>query len=140
MSLSAIQGASLVLMNDIAAKFIVTAGVRAYSWLEPNKERKERLMSKDIVGHLCKAQMNIAEWSAMTIAPLLYLGVAGVDAGISPLLAVIGNVGYFWSRVLTGYPNVVTVSFATVRYAGIVLIGAQMCSLAFGGGKKTSTK
>jgi uncharacterized MAPEG superfamily protein len=128
---NAIQGASIVMMNDIAAKFLVTAIVRAYSWLEYNKERKARLMSKGIVERLCKAQMNIAEWSAITIVPLLYFHLTGVDAGIAPTLAVVGNVGYLWCRILVGYPNMVTISFASIRYAGILLIAAQLYSLAF---------
>ena len=126
------------MINDIAAKFIVTGCVRVYSWLEPDKERKERILSKDIMCHLCKAQTNIAEWSPMTVASLLYFHLAGIDSGLAPTIAVIGNVGYFWRRILTGYPNISTAGIATVRYAGMFMIAAQLYAEAFG--KKPARK
>ena len=125
-----------MLINDIVCKFMVTAVVRLYSWLEPSKERKERNMSTPFVSRLCKAQMNVAEWSPMTMAALLYFHVSGVDSGIAPTIAVVGNIGYFWSRLLVGYPTISTAVVATVRYVGMLMVAAVMYSEAFGTGAR----
>jgi hypothetical protein len=131
MSFSALQGACLIAIHDFSCKALVTAGVRLYTWLEPDEKRKERFMSSTYIQQMCKAQMNVAEWSAVMMCPLLFFHVSGVKADMAATLSVIGHFGYFWMRVLTGYPTVPTAGMASVRYLGLGLSCYQLYQMAF---------
>ena len=82
--------------------------------------------------------MNCSEYSALLAAPLFYLAAMGHgdDNPTGVLLAVVGQVGYFWTRVLVGYPTVPVATMATIRYVGFLFICKQLFTLSSGAGRK----
>lgn len=138
MSLSALQGASLILIHDTGVKLLITAGLRIVQWLHPDKELVARWESSSYIQQAAKAQLNEAEYSALLIAPLLFLASSSNtknEGNLGATLAVLGQVGYFWMRVLTGYPTIPTAGSAAIRYMGLGLICAEIWSVAFGKNK-----
>lgn len=60
----------------------------------------------------------------------------GVKASNAATLAIIGPVGYVWTRIAIGYPNIPTVTFAVftfavIRYGGLVLAAGSLQQIAF---------
>lgn len=134
MSLTALQAATIITCHEFGAKFIVTGLVRLYKWKGPNKEEyNNSRMIKD----LCGAQMNCSEYSGILAAPLFYL--AAIGQSVCPwgvILSVGGQIGYFWSRVLLGYPSYAVAGLATARYAGFFLICHKLVGSAFSSSKE----
>ena len=130
MSLTALQAATILTCHEFGTKFIVTGAVRLYSWLGPNQDDYK---NSRVIKDLCAAQMNGSEYSALLAAPLFYLAAIGQAASpMGLLLSVGGQIGYFWSRVLVGYPSVPVASLAVARYAGFFLICRQLVGLKEG--------
>lgn len=127
MSLSCIQAANIILSHSIITKMAVSFGVRVYTAIEPDETKKSKFMAKPVVQEFCKAQLNEAEYAALIIAPLLYLhavGARGMNLGAT--MAVVGQVGYVWSRAYFGFPTPAVACAALVRYSGLILICLEM--------------
>ena len=55
----------------------------------------------------------------------------GHDASFAATLALYGQIGYVWTRTAIGYPQITTIAFALLRYAGVGLIVAELWDIAF---------
>ena len=97
MSLTALQGATLIVLHEWGSKFLVTGLVRLTSLLKGGNKSKPSRMIQD----LCNAQLNTAEYAPLIAAPLFYLAATGQTVSNHVLiLTLVGQIGYFWSRIL----------------------------------------
>jgi hypothetical protein len=129
---TAIQGACLIAVHELGIKFLTTVALRLYNWQGTDRKKVAEFMNSDIVKEAEKAQLNSAEYSALLIAPLLFLALKDNSAEWAATLSVVGQVGYYWARLAHGYPSFQPATFATVRYAGLTLICIELWTQAFG--------
>jgi hypothetical protein len=77
-----------------------------------------------------KAQLNESEYAALLMVILPFLSSKGIEASNAATLAVVGQLGYVWTRTLIGYPKLPTITFAIIRYGGLLLATAELWKLA----------
>ena len=120
LALSTLQGASLIAGHATLTKILVSCTLRTYQFLETDADRKEHIESSHFVKEFQKAQLNESEYAALLTTLCLYLSTRGdVDAGLGVTLAVVGQIGYVWSRSLFGYPSYPVATCAMIRFAGL---------------------
>jgi hypothetical protein len=131
-SMNALQGAAIVAAHATFTKMLISFTLRVYQYLEPDKKRKAELEASPTLQEFQKAQMNESEYAALLTVILLFLsGVNGAEPSNAATLAVVGQVGYVWSRTVIGYPKLPTITFAVIRYGGLFLATAELVKLAF---------
>ncbi|CAB9517722.1 expressed unknown protein [Seminavis robusta] len=135
MSLSALQGATIVFGHAVFTRVLLSFTLRTYQYLEWDTKRKSQIETNAIVKEYQKAISNEGEYAALIVAPLLFLAAttSGGDDGLSQAATVTAwsQVAYVWVRTAIGYPKVPTIVVAVTRYAGLALIAAEMYKAAF---------
>jgi len=132
MSFTALQGATLITAHCGMTKMMVSLTYRVYNYIGTDKEAIAKFNENFHVKEYRKAIENESEFAAFLAAPLFFLASAGVEASMGATLAVIGQLGYVWTRTALGYPCVPTIATALVRYGGMLLTIYEVWKLAFG--------
>ena len=131
-SINAIQGAAVIVMHSFVTKFLLSGSLRTYAFLESDKVKVAKAEASAVAQRAQKAQLNEAEYAALLAAPLLFLHLQGqTEPTLAATLATVGQVGYFWTRLVFGYPTVPAVTAAMVRYAGLFLTAKALWEMAF---------
>ena len=135
-SITTLQGASILAAHATFTKMLISFTYRTYQFLEWDDKRKERVASNFHLQEFQKAQVNESEYTALFVAILLFLSAATTDTEIASnaatrTLAVAGQLGYVWTRTAIGYPKILTITFAVVRYGGLFLAAVELWKLAF---------
>lgn len=131
-----LQGAAVIAAHSTAAKLTVSLGLRTYQFLQPDAAERASFEKSRAVQDFCKAQLNDSEYSATLVTLLLFLhsvssGASSSEPSPAALLAVTGSIGYIWCRTLLSYPCIPTISFALIRYGGLLLLIKEVWTLAF---------
>jgi hypothetical protein len=131
MSINALQGAAIIAGHATFTKMLLSFTYRTYRFLEWDEKRREQVAANLTIQEFQKAQINESEYAALLIAPLLYLSSIGRDSLMAATAAVAGQIGYVWIRTMFGYPTIPAITAAVVRYGGLVLLAAELWSVAF---------
>jgi hypothetical protein len=131
MSINALQGAAIIAGHATFTKMLLSFTYRTYQFLEWDEKRREQVAANLTIQEFQKAQINESEYAALLIAPLLYLSSIGRDSSMAATAAVAGQIGYVWIRTMFGYPTIPAITAAVVRYGGLVLLVAELWSVAF---------
>ena len=136
MSLTALQAAAVIAGQTTFAKLSVTFGLRLWqTFASHDKTEMAKLESTSLMQRLKAAQLNEAEYAPLFVALLVLVHVQ--DGGetarphLAGTLAAVSQVGYYWLRILTGYPSLPTAGVATIRYGALGLLCWQVYQLAF---------
>lgn len=132
MSLTALQGASLIASHALATKMLLSFTLRTYQFLEPDPKRREAVETSSYVQNFQKAQANESEYAALLVALLLFFSTqADVDVSAATTMATTSQILYVWTRTAVGYPKGPTIVTAVVRYGGLGLLVSALVKLAF---------
>lgn len=133
MAFSAIQGASLIAMHAVATKVLLSFTLRTYQFLESDPKRREAIEKNFQVQQFQAAQKNESEYVGLLVALLLFYHLRGddTDMSLASTLAVVGQIGYVWTRTLFGYPQIPNILMAVTRYGALVLLCLPLHQLAF---------
>jgi hypothetical protein len=131
MSFTSLQGASIIVAHATFTKMLLSFTYRTYQLLEWDEKRKAQVGSNFHLQEFQKAQTNESEYAALLTVLFLFLGMKGIDASNAATLAIVGQVGYVWTRTAIGYPKIPTVTFAVIRYGGLALAASSLWELAF---------
>eukprot|EP00977_Amphora_coffeiformis_P011338 scaffold2726_cov167-Amphora_coffeaeformis.AAC.16 len=132
MSFTALQGATLLTGHALFTKLLLSLTLRVYQFLQPNPKHRESIEKSAYVQQFQKAQANESEYAALLVALLLYFSSHNmVDVSLASTLAVVGQIGYVWTRTFLGYPAIPSITMAVIRYSGLLLLTVALCPLAF---------
>ena len=131
MSLTAIQGASLIAAHSLLTKLTISLTLRVYQFLEPDPKRRQSVESSSYVQQVQKAQTNESQYDALLVGLLLFFSSRDADVSLASTLAVIGQIGYVWTRTFLGYPAIPSITMAVIRYSGLLLLSWSLYQIAF---------
>lgn len=133
MYFNAIQGASLIATHGVATKLLLSLTLRVYQFLEPDPKRRQTIENNPHVQQFQAAQRNESEYLGVLVALLLFYSstTTSVDVSLASTLAVVGQIGYVWTRTLFGYPKVPAIVMAVTRYSALVLLCLPLYQSAF---------
>lgn len=130
-SLTPLQGASLIVSHALFTKLTISLSLRVFQFLEPNAKKREFFESNVFVQQFRSAQANEVEYAAILTALLLFFSTQDVDISLATTLVVMGQIGYVWFRTVFGYPQILTISMALIRYGGTALLAMALHKTAF---------
>ena len=129
---NAIQGASLIATHGVATKLLLSLTLRVYQFLEPDPKRRQTIENNPHVQRFQAAQRNESEYLGILVALLLFYSTSSsVDVSLASTLAVVGQIGYVWTRTLFGYPKIPAIVMAVTRYSALVLLCLPLYQSAF---------
>ena len=134
MSLTALQGASIIASHALFTKLALSLTLRVYQFLEPDPKRRESIENSHFVQQYQKAQKNESEYAGLLVSLLLFLSANSTEdpvVAMATKLSVVGQIGYVWSRAFLGYPKIPSITMAVVRYGGLALLCWSLHQLAF---------
>lgn len=131
MYFNAIQGASLIATHAVATKLLLSLTLRVYQFLEPDPKRRQSIENIPQVQQFQKAQLNSSEYDGLLVALLLFYSSRSEDMSLASTLAIVGQIGYVWTRTLFGYPRIPAITMAVTRYSALVLLCLPLYQLAF---------
>ena len=132
--LTALQAATVIASQSLFAKLSVTMGLRVWQMLAPDKTAQAKLESdQPWIQRVKAAQLNEAEYAPLFVALLVFSHFSSsLSSSSSPeghlqphwagSMAALTQVGYYWLRILTGYPSIPTAGIATLRYGALALL------------------
>ena len=132
--LTTLQGASILAAHATFTKMLLSFTYRTYQFLEWDEKRKANVARSVHLQDFQKAQLNESEYTALFVAIFLFLAAANKtnqEPSQAATLAVAGQIGYVWSRTFLGYPKILSITFAVIRYGGLLLAVAELWSVAF---------
>ena len=96
------------------------------------REEAKRMEDTPFYKFASRSQLNEAEWSAPSLAILLFLHSQNVEAKNAANLIAFGSIWFLWTRLLGG-PKAVTVSSigAVCRYMGFIQMIHQLYLVVF---------
>jgi hypothetical protein len=127
-SFTSLQAATIILGHATLTKVLISFSLRTPQFLQINNKAVEE---NPFYQEFLKAQKNESEYAALLTGVLLYLASTGNDATQAATVAVIGQVGYVWVRTAVGYPKLLTITFALVRYGALALCVVELYKAAF---------
>ena len=134
-SLTSAQGAAVLTAHATFTKMLLSFTYRTYQFLEWDSKRKARVASNFHLEEFQKAQVNETEDTALFVAAFLFLSAQGEEThettSQAATLAVLGQIGYVWTRTAIGYPKFPTITFAVIRYGGLFLAASGLWAVAF---------
>ena len=132
MTFTALQGASLIAGHALFTKLLLSFTLRVYQFLQPNPKHRETIENSHYTQQFQKAQTNESEYAALLVALMLFFSThKDVDVSSASTLAVVGQIGYVWTRTLLGYPAIPSITMAVIRYSGLLLFTVALYQLAF---------
>lgn len=136
LSLTALQGAALIAGHALFTKLLISFTLRVYQFVQPDPKLRQGIENSPYMERFQKAQANESEYAALLVSLLLFVSSRDDEAKASVMTsaipaAVVGQMGYVWTRTLWGYPAIPSIAMAVMRYTGLLGLTLSLYQVAF---------
>lgn len=131
--LNALQGATVVFGHAVFTRVLLSFTLRTYQFLDLDTKKRQSQIEAYFTEYQ-KAIANEAEYAALIVAPLVYLATTQNPNDTITQAATVtawSQIAYVWVRTAVGYPKLLTIGVAIMRYAGLAMIVAELYKVAF---------